>query len=102
PGVAGVGRPRTGALRPACPEEEPRRRPGGTGHRPAVQVVGLPGGVAGRLTPLPGSTDPGGRAAGPGRQPLVGEGVLTVIRHPARGEYPAGVELQVREARRVW
>ena len=29
------------------------------------------------------------------------EGVLAVIRHPARGEFPAVVELQVREARRV-
>ena len=28
------------------------------------------------------------------------EGELAVIRHPARGEFPAVVELQVREARR--
>ena len=34
-------------------------------------------------------------------QPIVVEGVLVVIRHPARGEFPAVVELQVREARRV-
>jgi len=33
--------------------------------------------------------------------PLVVEGVLVVIRHPARGEFRAVVELQVREARRV-
>jgi hypothetical protein len=33
--------------------------------------------------------------------PVVVEGMLTVIRHPARGEFPAIVELQVREARRV-
>ena len=33
--------------------------------------------------------------------PLVVEGVLTVIRHPAWGQFPAVVELQVREARRV-
>jgi hypothetical protein len=34
-------------------------------------------------------------------QPVVVEDVLVVIRHPARGEFPAVVELQVREARRV-
>jgi hypothetical protein len=34
-------------------------------------------------------------------QPIVVEGVLVVIRHPARGQFPAVVELQVREARRV-
>ena len=32
---------------------------------------------------------------------VVVEGVLVVIRHPARGEFPAVVELQVREARKV-
>jgi hypothetical protein len=31
--------------------------------------------------------------------PQVVEGVLVLIRHPARGEFPAVVELQVREAR---
>jgi len=34
-------------------------------------------------------------------QPVVVEGTLTVIRHPARGQFPAVVELQVREARRI-
>ena len=34
-------------------------------------------------------------------QPLVVEGELVVIRHPARGQFPAVVELQVREARLV-
>jgi hypothetical protein len=34
-------------------------------------------------------------------QPIVVEGELVVIRHPARGQFPAVVELQVREARRV-
>jgi hypothetical protein len=33
--------------------------------------------------------------------PLVVEGVLVVIRHPARGQFRAVVEVQVREARRV-
>src|SRR5438874_12475691 len=33
--------------------------------------------------------------------PITVEGVLVVIRHPARGQFPAVVELQVREARRV-
>ena len=33
--------------------------------------------------------------------PLVVEGELVVIRHPARGQFRAVVELQVREARRV-
>jgi len=34
-------------------------------------------------------------------QPMVVEGVLLVIRHPARGQFRAVVELQVREARLV-
>jgi hypothetical protein len=34
-------------------------------------------------------------------QPIVVEGELVVIRYPARGQFPAVVELQVREARRV-
>ena len=34
-------------------------------------------------------------------QPIVVEGELVVIRHPARGQFRAVVELQVREARRV-
>ncbi len=34
-------------------------------------------------------------------RPVVVEGELVVIRHPARGEFLAVVELQVREARRV-
>ena len=33
--------------------------------------------------------------------PIIVEGILVVIRHPARGEFRAVVELQVREARRV-
>jgi len=33
--------------------------------------------------------------------PIVVEGELVVIRHPARGQFPALVELQVRHARRV-
>jgi len=33
--------------------------------------------------------------------PIVVKNLLAVIRHPARGEFPAVVELQVREARRV-
>ena len=32
--------------------------------------------------------------------PIVVEGELVVIRHPARGQFPAVVEVQVREARR--
>src|SRR5262249_60122154 len=39
------------------------------------------------------------RRAG-GAQPVVIEGMLVVIRHPARGQFRAVVELQVREARR--
>ena len=34
-------------------------------------------------------------------EPTVVEGELVVIRHLARGEFPAVVELQVREARKV-
>jgi len=33
--------------------------------------------------------------------PIIVEAVLLVIRHPARGQFRAAVELQVREARRV-
>jgi len=33
--------------------------------------------------------------------PIVVEGELRVIRHPARGQFPAVVELQVRQARKV-
>src|SRR5262249_53537907 len=45
-----------------------------------------------------GETDEGLDVA----QPIVVEGVLVVIRHPARGEFRAVVELQLREARRGW
>src|SRR5262245_43752964 len=45
-----------------------------------------------------GETDEGLDVA----QPIVVEGELVVIRHPARGEFPAVVELQLRHARRVW
>jgi hypothetical protein len=44
-----------------------------------------------------GETDEGLDVA----QPIVVEGVLVVIRHPARGEFWAVVEVQVREARKV-
>ena len=44
-----------------------------------------------------GETDEGLDVAAP----IVVEGELVVIRHAARGEFPAVVELQVREARRV-
>jgi hypothetical protein len=43
-----------------------------------------------------GETDEGLDVAAP----VVVEGVLWVIRHPARGQFPAVVELQVREALR--
>jgi len=35
-------------------------------------------------------------------QPIVVEGELVVIRHPARDGFPEVVEVQVQEARRVW
>ena len=44
-----------------------------------------------------GETDEGLDVAAP----VVVEGVLVLIRYPARGQFPAVVELQVREARRV-
>ena len=44
-----------------------------------------------------GETDEGLDVA----QPILVEGELVVIRHPARGQFRAVVELQVREARRV-
>ena len=44
-----------------------------------------------------GETDEGLDVA----QPVVVEGVLVMIRHSARGQFPSVVELQVQEARRV-
>jgi hypothetical protein len=44
-----------------------------------------------------GETDEGLDVA----QPIVVEGELVVIRHPARGQFRAVTELQVRHARRV-
>jgi hypothetical protein len=51
----------------------------------------------GRCSSRGGDTDEGLDVV----QPIVVEGVLVVIRHPARGEFPAVVELQVRDARRI-
>jgi hypothetical protein len=61
-----------------------------------VEAAGLPG-VLRTVHFARGETDEGLDVA----QPVVVEGVLAVIRHPARGEFPAVVELQVRQARRV-
>jgi len=44
-----------------------------------------------------GETDEGLDVA----QPIVVEGLLQVIRHPGAGQFPAVVELQLREARQV-
>ena len=61
-----------------------------------VETAG-PGDVLRVVSFAKGETDEGLDVA----QPVVVEGVLTVIQHPARGQFPAVIELQVREARRV-
>ena len=62
----------------------------------AVEVASPPG-VLRTVQFAAGETDEGLDVA----QPIVVEGVLVVSRHPARGQFRAVVELQVREARRV-
>jgi hypothetical protein len=61
-----------------------------------VEAAGPPG-VLRVVSFAAGETDEGLDVA----QPIVVEGELVVIRHPARGTFPAVVELQVPEARRV-
>src|SRR3954454_12264452 len=61
-----------------------------------IDAAGPPG-VLRTVSFARGETDEGLDVA----QPIVVEGVLVVIRHPARGQFPAVVELQVRQARRV-
>src|SRR5262249_971461 len=74
----------------------PGSRPDGvTGHW-CVEAAGA-GDVLRVVSFAEGETDEGLDIAAP----IVVEGELVVIRHPARGEFPAVVELQVREARRV-
>jgi hypothetical protein len=64
--------------------------------RVLVEVAGLPA-VLRTVQFAAGETGGGLDVA----QPIVVEGVLTVIRHPARGQFSAVVELRVREPRRV-
>src|SRR5262249_40430049 len=81
--------------------------PAGSSSSPAAPLTRLPGAFLSRQPAPPGvlrtvhfaacESDEGLDVA----QPLVVEGELVVIRHRARGEFPAVVELQVREARRV-
>ena len=61
-----------------------------------VESVGPPG-VLRTVSFARGQTDEGLDLV----QPIFVEGVLVVIRHPARGAFPAVLELQVREPRRV-
>ena len=61
-----------------------------------VEVAGA-GDVLRVVSFAKGETDEGLDIAAP----IVVEGELVVIRHPARGQFPAVVELQVREARRM-
>ena len=74
----------------------PDSRPDDVTGRWCVEAAG-PGDVLRVVSFAKGETDEGLDVA----QPVVVEGVLLVIRHPARGEFRAVVELQVREARRV-
>jgi hypothetical protein len=64
--------------------------------RVLVEAAGPPG-VLRTVSFARGETDEGLDVA----QPVVVEGELVVIRHRARREFPAVVELQVREARWV-
>jgi len=64
--------------------------------RVLVEAAGPPG-VLRTVHFAAGETDEGLDVV----RPVVVEGELVVIRHPARGEFPAVVELQVRDARRV-
>jgi hypothetical protein len=59
-----------------------------------VEAAGPPG-VLRMAVFAAGETDEGLDVA----QPIVIEGLLLVIRHPAQGEFPVVVELQVRESR---
>ena len=61
-----------------------------------VEAEGPPGCL--RIIPFDPSEDDEGLDV---VAPQVVEGELVVIRHPARGEFPAVAELQVRDARRV-
>ena len=61
-----------------------------------VEAAGPPG-VLRTVQFARGETDKGLDVAAP----VVVEGVLVLIRYPARGQFPAVVELQVREARRA-
>ena len=61
-------------------------------------ILPVPPGVLRLVHFAAGETDEGLDVA----QPIVVEGELVVIRHPARGEFRAVVELQLREARRGW
>jgi hypothetical protein len=59
--------------------------------RVLVEAAGPPG-VLRTVSFARGETDEGLDIA----QPIVVEGVLVVIRHPARGQFPAVGEVQVR------
>jgi hypothetical protein len=61
-----------------------------------VEAAGPPG-VLRTVSFARGETDEGLDVA----SPIFVEGELLVIRHPARGEFPAVVEVQGRDARRV-
>jgi len=62
----------------------------------AVEAAGPPGCL--RVVAFdPGEDDEGLDVVAP----QVVEGVLVLTRHPARGQFPAVTELQVRDARRV-
>ncbi|HKB37914.1 MAG TPA: hypothetical protein VKD72_15815 [Gemmataceae bacterium] len=62
-----------------------------------IEAAGCAPGLLRTVSFARGETDEGLDVA----QPIVVEGELVVIRHPARGQFRAVVELQVREARRV-
>jgi hypothetical protein len=62
-----------------------------------IEAAGWRPGLLRTVSFARGETDEGLDVA----QPIVVEGELVVIRHPARRQFPAVVEVQVQEARRV-
>ena len=75
----------------------PDSRPDEVDGRVLVEAAG-PAGVLRTVSFDAGETDKGLDILAP----ILVKGVLVVIRYPARGQFPVVVELQVREARRVW
>src|SRR5207247_7192238 len=86
---------RQGSTAPRRPPPFGRPPPASRGRR---RAGGRPRDCLPVVASTPGEGDEGPDVVAP----QVVEGVLVVIRNPARGQFPAVVEFQVREARRMW